>query len=195
MGHFRHRIPPVLASLDRDMKILLTDIRDSARDVRITGRLQLPGFEDRMGEGTVEVDVRVNPAGERWYLRARVWGEFNFVCDRCRSEYEDEIEGEFTLIVLSKAVRGLEEDEHEEVVLLPNDSNELDLSEKVREAMMLALPIQFLCGEECAGLDPGTGDRLKNEDSAGEVDPRWAALLDLKDKLEKQSASSPERQE
>ena len=176
------------------MKILLTDIRDGSRDIRLEGRMRLPDLDDRMGEGEVRADVHVNPAGERWYLQVRVRGEFPLVCDRCRSAYGGSVKGEFTRIVLSKAMRGLEEDENEEVVILPRDSGELDLSIPVREALILALPMRFLCSEDCAGLDPETGTKKESENDERDVDPRWARLLDLKEQMEKQSASPPERQ-
>ena len=195
MGHFQPNIPPLLTRLEPSVKILLTDIRDSSRDVRLSGRLSLPGQDDRMGEGEVEARVHVNPAGERWYLQGSVRGEFPLVCDRCRKTFTASLEGDFTLIVLSRAVRGLEEDENAEVLLLPSYSNELDLSDAVREAMLLALPMQFLCGEDCEGLDPGTGEKRETEEAPEAVDPRWAPLLDLKDKLEEPPASSSERQE
>lgn len=179
------------------MKIHLTDVREQSRDFRLEGTLVLEGFEDRVGPGQVIVQAHVNPAGERWYLSAQVEGEFPFTCDRCGAEYLDWVEGEFTLVILSKAVRGLDEDENEEVILLPADSPELDISRQVREAMLLALPMQFLCREDCAGLDPVSGADL-NRESAKEqkVDPRWGPLLDLKEKMESDDSSgTEERQE
>jgi len=179
------------------MKIHLTDVREKSRDFRLEETLALEGFEDRVGMGTVRVQVHVNPAGERWYLSARVEGDFPFLCDRCQAEYVDRLEGEFSLVVLSKAVRGLDQDENDEVVMLPADRAELDISEQVRECMILALPMQFLCDENCAGLDPETGTDLNVESGQEEaVDPRWGPLLELKAKMESERGSgSEERQD
>ncbi|MBC8367634.1 DUF177 domain-containing protein [bacterium] len=179
------------------MKIQLTDVRDKSRDFRLDGKLVLEGFNDRVGEGEVCAYVHVNPAGERWYIGAEVEGSFSFHCDRCGKAYDDFLDGEFSLVVLSKAVRGLDEDESEDVILLSADKAELDLSAQIRESMLLALPMQFLCQEDCAGLDSQSGADLNEETSVeATVDPRWGPLMDLKEKMElEEDSGSGERQE
>ena len=56
-----------------------------------------------------------------------------------------------------------------------------------RDAIALALPEQILCREDCAGLCPVCGKDLNVEPHVHEeeqVDPRWAALAELRDKLD-----------
>lgn len=60
----------------------------------------------------------------------------------------------------------------------------VDLSESVREAMLLGLPLAPLCDEVCAGPAPGefpVGLHHGDRDPGGEPpgDPRWAGLEDL----------------
>ena len=59
----------------------------------------------------------------------------------------------------------------------------LDLEPALRDAVVLALPLQPLCREDCAGLCSECGVRLDSDPGHGhEVDdPRWAALKALKD--------------
>ena len=62
----------------------------------------------------------------------------------------------------------------------------LDLSAWARDALALALPNQILCREDCAGLCPGCGADLNVEPHEHEeevVDPRWAALEELRERL------------
>jgi uncharacterized protein len=64
------------------------------------------------------------------------------------------------------------------------DQEQLDLRGWARDALMLALPAQIVCSEDCLGLCPTCGENL-NEAGAGhrherEPDPRWAALRTLK---------------
>lgn len=57
--------------------------------------------------------------------------------------------------------------------------DQLDLEPVVRDAVVLALPFQPVCGPDCLGLDPVTGEkRTQADDQPAEpsVDPRWAAL-------------------
>jgi uncharacterized protein len=56
----------------------------------------------------------------------------------------------------------------------------LDLTDSVREDILLALPQRFLCREDCAGICPGCGCNLNEEECTcpgGEPDENpWAAL-------------------
>ena len=66
------------------------------------------------------------------------------------------------------------------------ENDQLDLSTWARDALVLGLPDKILCREDCAGLCPVCGRDL-NLDSHGhddeELDSRWAALSELRDKL------------
>jgi uncharacterized protein len=59
---------------------------------------------------------------------------------------------------------------------------ELDLTAWARDALVLALPAQILCREDCAGLCPECGKDLNVEPHEHDKgpDPRWSALKDLK---------------
>jgi len=54
----------------------------------------------------------------------------------------------------------------------------LDLTEVVRQAVLLALPVHPLCRQACAGLCPRCGSDLNERpcDCPAETDARWAAL-------------------
>ncbi len=62
----------------------------------------------------------------------------------------------------------------------------LDLSAWARDSVVLALPQQILCREDCAGLCPTCG-KNRNDEPHEHVeessDPRWSALESLKDRL------------
>ena len=63
------------------------------------------------------------------------------------------------------------------------ESDTLDLKDVVREQILLDLPIQVFCSEDCKGLCEKCGGNLNlvtcncQDD---EVDPRWSALKNLK---------------
>ena len=62
--------------------------------------------------------------------------------------------------------------------------DELDITEDVRGEMLLELPMNLLCSEECRGLCPHCGKNLNRESCSctgdDESDGRWAALDNLK---------------
>ncbi|HEX4443206.1 MAG TPA: YceD family protein [Galbitalea sp.] len=58
----------------------------------------------------------------------------------------------------------------------------LDLEPLVRDAVVLSLPFQPVCQEDCTGLCPECGVRLLDNpghEHEAPVDPRWAALAGL----------------
>ena len=60
----------------------------------------------------------------------------------------------------------------------------LDVTSWTRDAIALALPEQILCREDCAGLCPVCGKDLNaepHEHADLELDPRWAALEQLRE--------------
>jgi uncharacterized protein len=61
------------------------------------------------------------------------------------------------------------------------EGEELDLQAWARDALVLALPAQLLCRDDCAGLCDVCGKDLNAEPHEHErpPDPRWAKLRDL----------------
>lgn len=62
----------------------------------------------------------------------------------------------------------------------------LDLSAWARDVLALSLPERILCRPDCAGLCPVCGKDLNREPHEHEeevTDSRWAALVELRDRL------------
>jgi uncharacterized protein len=58
----------------------------------------------------------------------------------------------------------------------------LNLEDIIRDAVVLELPFQPVCGEDCYGLDPATGEKRTEPPGnavAEEIDPRWQELSKL----------------
>jgi uncharacterized protein len=72
-------------------------------------------------------------------------------------------------------------DEQDETYPLEGDL--LDLAPLVYDACILALPLAPLCSEECLGLCPecGANRNLEQCTCAAPLDPRWEALVALRD--------------
>jgi uncharacterized protein len=75
------------------------------------------------------------------------------------------------------------EAEAEEVYPLPEKGGTLDLTEAVREHVLLSVPEFVNCDEACRGFCPRCGANLNEttcECRTEEEDPRWAALRRLR---------------
>ncbi|HET7430054.1 MAG TPA: DUF177 domain-containing protein [Nocardioides sp.] len=100
-------------------------------------------------------------------------------CVRCLEPISDEVEVRFQELFVY-ADHGVDPDEELEVSMLQDDL--VDLEPLLRDAVVLALPFQPLCTEDCPGLCPECGARLADDPDHGHdepVDPRWAALTAL----------------
>ncbi len=79
-------------------------------------------------------------------------------------------------------ITGLSLPESENELIFPIDPNhQLDLREAIRQNLLLALPMQPLCKEDCAGLCPQCGKKLNEGpcDCPPPSDERMSVLGDL----------------
>lgn len=131
--------------------------------------------------------VELTNTGKAIVARGRVTGEAMLVCSRCLREFSWPLEIEFTercalqQIDDPSAYATAAEDEDLIPIL---DEEEVDLSELVRQLIVVETPLQPLCRPNCPGLCPNCGALLGERPcrcATDVVDPRWAKLRDLLD--------------
>ncbi|RKS77334.1 uncharacterized protein CLV35_1019 [Motilibacter peucedani] len=105
---------------------------------------------------------------------ATVTGE----CVRCLDPIEHELEVDVQELFAYPESSSAEAEE-DEVHHLEGDL--LDVEPVVRDAVVLALPLQPVCEDDCPGLCVECGARLADDPDHGHevADPRWAALSGL----------------
>ena len=173
------------------MRIEVENLTEAARPFAKTyapGEIEL---EEEQASLASEASVRgsARRKGEEVRLRGEIRAEVEVACDRCLSAVRVPLEVEFdtAFIPRAKAAGRAENVEllTEDMGLAAYDGDAVDLDELVREQIVLAIPSRRLCREECKGLCPTCGADLNAGRCAceqREVDPRWSALADLKDK-------------
>jgi uncharacterized protein len=131
-------------------------------------------------EGTpVELDLRLEAVMEGVLVTGTATAALAGECARCLEPISDEIEVRFQELFVYED-QGVDPDEELEVSMLQDDL--VDLEPLLRDAVVLALPFQPLCRDDCPGLCTECGARLADDpDHAHDepVDPRWAALSEL----------------
>jgi len=129
----------------------------------------------------VELDLRLEAVMEGVLVTGSAHVDIEGECVRCLDEIEDDTEVTFQeLFVYDDTRAAADAEEDDEVSMLEGDL--LDLEPLLRDAVVLALPFQPMCEDDCPGLCPECGVRLKDEpDHAHEapIDPRWAGLAAL----------------
>lgn len=132
--------------------------------------------------GDVEVRLTATEAGTGEVVaRGTVAGTLAQECRRCLKPVETEFANDVTMVFVTDDDGGSEDDGG--VYVYEPKGGELDLGQAVREEVILAMNPYVVCTPECRGLCPKCGTDL-NEGSCDcteeEVDPRWAALRELK---------------
>jgi uncharacterized protein len=133
----------------------------------------------RVPEGSpVELDLRLEAVMEGVLVTGTAHASLAGECVRCLKAIVDEIDVNFQELFVYEDHALPEEDD--EVSTLQGDL--VDLEPLLRDAVVLALPFQPLCEDDCPGLCPECGVRLADDPGHAHeaaIDPRWAALADL----------------
>jgi uncharacterized protein len=128
----------------------------------------------------VELDLRLESVMEGVLVSGTASAPVQAQCGRCLESFDDEIEVELQeLFVYPESVTDTTSDE-DEVSRLRGDM--IDLEPVLRDAVVLALPTNPVCRDDCPGLCSECGTRwddLPEDHSHEQVDPRWAALQSL----------------
>jgi uncharacterized protein len=134
----------------------------------------------RVPEGSpIEFDLRLEAVMEGVLVTGTARAALEGECVRCLEPIRDEIAADFQeLFVYDDSET--DDDEADETSRLEGDL--LDLEPLLRDAVVLALPFQPLCRDDCPGLCAECGARLADDPDHQHdepVDPRWAALRRL----------------
>ena len=134
--------------------------------------------------GPIEGEVQLLRTDAGILVRGDVSTEIRLECSRCLAPtlrfVVARLEEEFST-AQEAAKRRQEDDEPDDPVLLIDEHNTLDLSDLVRQQLLLELPDHPLCRADCAGMCPECGQDLNvaSCDCVPEGDPRWNALAQL----------------
>ena len=114
--------------------------------------------------GGVRYGLTLQVFGTELLVRGKLEQDFDLVCSRCGKDFDDTVKvGDFTASFE-----------------IPENSPEVDLTEEIRESIILALPTYPVCDETCPGIE-----------QAAEMpsDDRWN-VLDSLNKGEKENGKS-----
>ncbi|MGB8649098.1 MAG: YceD family protein [Mycobacteriales bacterium] len=127
----------------------------------------------------LELDLRLESVMDGVLVSGTVTAPLTGECGRCLSPVSDTLTVRVQeLFVYPEA--STDHDEEDEVSQLVGDL--LDLTPTLRDAVVLALPLNPLCREDCQGLCATCGERLDDLPEGhthDTTDARWGALAGL----------------
>lgn len=139
--------------------------------------IESPVFRD------IHADVRLTVDGQQVVVRVNVRGKATLVCDRTLVDFDKTLHGSHTVCFMPP--NEMDEDAEDDAILpLAAGQEDIDLTDIVRDTLMLAVPIRKLApGAEELEIPTTFGEATESE-----IDPRWKAL----EKLRSDSDESPE---
>jgi len=158
------------------------DFGDEVRQrtpLKTSGRAEL--VEEHHGKHQIIKDIR---------LRGRWSAGLELQCARCLDPVKQDVSRDFELLY-----RPLGADAGRDELSVTDAEAEIGyyqgegilLEDVLREQVLLALPLKITCRDDCKGLCPHCGKNLNQEQcscAAPVEDPRWAALKDIRSRLE-----------
>ncbi len=166
LGPVKFKVDVPAGQIDFDNKVK----QSSALHAEGTAQI----LNESLGEIRMLGDLQVNAEGS---------------CDRCAEAATYSIENHFDLVYLpSEEANAGGEAEVEEAGIEVGyyDGNGIELNDVLREVVLLALPMQLVCDEDCRGICPSCGQNRNQADCGCQptiADDRWSKLKMLKAEL------------
>jgi uncharacterized protein len=130
----------------------------------------------------IHVVARLDVHRDRILVTAHVEGRATLTCDRTLKEYEEPLYGEYSVLFGPPEMVGEEGEAFEEVRPLDPAAREIDLTDLVRDTLLLAIPQRKVApGAEDQDIQTEFGAPEEDRDEGEPVDPRWDALRELRD--------------
>jgi len=149
---------------------------------------------------SIEVELRITSVDEGVLATGEITAVATGECGRCLDPITWPIDEAFTELFYyetaasraaekgKKRAKSISKREEKKDIDLEADEltfmigDEIDLELPIRDAVILNLPVNPLCSDECPGLCQGCGEKWINlpaEHAHNPEDPRWAALKGL----------------
>jgi uncharacterized protein len=132
----------------------------------------------------IEVELSAAKTGDEILMQGQVSTAVEMECARCLEIFEMDINPRLQFVIQLLDISEPQLSEDDDFVILPKTTGEYDISQRVREAILLELPLKPLCSETCKGLCPMCGVNLNEGEcdcTPDKTDERWDSLKQLFD--------------
>ncbi len=169
--------------LEEKMKITVSEIEDEG--LRVSFNEPIEGNSLARPMGDVKAEFFLTRKASELNISGSISGRVCLQCSRCLIEFQRDLELSVDLTYLP-----IEEMSTEEIHEIGRDESEIgyykddeiDITDVVKEQLLLNLPMKPLCSDECKGLCPVCGTDLNLQScncKKDEIDPRLSILKKL----------------
>jgi uncharacterized protein len=162
------------------MKINTGSLPLGTREFTFVEDAETVGLDERF-TGEVRVLARVEKTGKMLDLQATTEVAAALACDRCAERFTRNLVAHYHVVYFFReADRSGHPDDA--IVVLPSENTVIDITDDVRQYVLLTMPLKVLCSDMCRGLCPSCGTNLNSSTcscTAAAADPRWEQLNKL----------------
>jgi len=130
----------------------------------------------------VKLKFSVLKAGNSLNCQGEIKARLKLECGRCLTEFVQPVTSRIEFILEMDDEKIGMDTQDDDYQFISKETISYDLNPRVREAMILTLPIKPLCQEDCKGLCQFCGSNLNQKTcscSQEAVDSRWNKLKEL----------------
>lgn len=130
--------------------------------------------------GKVSVNLDIDREETMLVLTFDIEGTVRVMCDRCADEFDLPIESNQVFYIKLGTENAEESDD---VMVMPADQHDFDLTSLIYEFIILSIPMHRVhpegqCNPEIIDMLNGMQEAAEEDEET--IDPRWAALKDIK---------------
>ena len=137
----------------------------------------------------VDIDATLEKTTGQLLLRASIATTGGFLCDRCVAPIREPVASRYQMYYVWEE-SGAERIDPSEVQVMSPGQTVIDMSDDVRQTVLLALPLKHICREDCRGLCPQCGRNLNEGEcdcKETRLDGRWDKLKELQNNKSNQA--------
>lgn len=130
----------------------------------------------------VKISITADKVSTQINFNIQVSGKYILECDRCLKDYESEFQTSFPLILKYDFTGELtgKENPDPELVYIPKEQHSYDLTNDIRDFIILSVPMRIIPDENKAGECSECGikiSELLNTGQDSSLNPVWEKLL------------------
>jgi uncharacterized protein len=165
------------------MKIRISGLDNGTYTYDFEGKIDDTDLEEPFYD-KYRTEVVLTKFDDQMILEASTISDARFTCDRCGVDYQRNVESKYKMVYMFTNV--IDSKQEADITYLSPDTININITDDVRDYLILAVPMKKLCKEDCEVLCYKCGTDL-NKGSCNctkdETDDRWNKLLELKNKF------------